>query len=490
MGLARKLTASLAVGILLVMAAYAAMMIRSEVRIFRADLKKNARVIRALTATVEDVWRSGGAARARALVEEADDEIAGLGVRIARLDVQTTTPRANIALSSDEIARVRRGEMLRLVRDTDTGDRRRHTFFRLDVPAKGLYALELFESLRDQLTFIRMNRIGVIAAALAVTGVCTLIVMLVASRLVGRPIRMLAEQARRIGAGDLSQRLGLRQRDEIGDLARELDAMCDLLAANDRRLLTETDARIAALEQLRHSERLATVGQLASGVAHQLGTPLNVIAIRAKMIAEAAGNNGPGHDAQVIAEQAERMTAIVRRLLDFSRRKTVERGRGDLARVVARTVELVAPVAERRRVFVRRDLPERPLEVDIDEEQLQHALTNVVLNGVQATPPGGTVTVRAGERPVARPGARAASTHPFVTVEDQGPGIPADRLPRLFEPFYTTKPPGEGTGLGLSVAQEIVRDHDGWIVVGEAAGGGAAFTVFLPPADAAVEQAS
>ena len=162
----------------------------------------------------------------------------------------------------------------------------------------------------------------------------------------------------------------------------------------------------------------------------------------------------------------------------------------DLGRVVARTVELVAPVAERRRVFVRRDLPERPLEVDIDEEQLEQALTNVLLNAVQATSPGGTVIVRAGERSVSRPGQRAASPHAFVTIEDQGPGIPPDQRHRLFEPFYTTKPPGEGTGLGLSVAQEIVRDHDGWIVVGDAAGGGATFMVFLVAADAEVEQAS
>jgi signal transduction histidine kinase len=481
MKLAHKLTASLVAGILAVMGTYAIVQIRNEVTLFRADVKKNTRIGRSLKATIEEVWRAEGEARARELVEEADDENQGLGVRIVRLDGPAgVVPRPT--LGPDDLAALAGGGGVRFIRENDQGDRRRYTYLPLDVAAPGTFALELFESLHEQLTYVRMNRIGIVTATFAVTGVCALIVLYLASLFVSRPIQQLRDQARRIGAGDFSQRLSLRQRDEIGELAGELNAMCDMMVESHRRLADETEARVSALEQLRHTDRLATVGKLASGVAHQLGTPLNVVSIRAKMI----GSQTPLPDevrdaARIIAEQADRMTEIIRRLLDFSRRRSISRGRRELGPVVARTLELIAPVAQKRRVVVEQAPGDAPIFVEVDEAQLQQALANIVLNGIQAMDEGGRLRVRVGQRAASRLAADAPAEHAFVAIEDEGPGIEPERLAELFEPFFTTKAPGEGTGLGLSVAEGIVEDHDGWIDVASTPGRGACFTVYLKP---------
>jgi signal transduction histidine kinase len=468
-------------GILVVMGTYAIVQIRNEVTLFRADVKKNTRIGRSLKATIEEVWRAEGEARARELVEGADDENQGLGVRIVRLTGAAGAARRP-ALGDDDVAVLAGGGVVRFIREDERGDRRRFTYLPLEVGEPGDFALELFESLQEQLTYVRMNRIGIMTATLAVTGVCAVIVLYLASLFVSRPIQQLRDQARRIGAGDFSQRLSLRQRDEIGELASELNAMCDMMVESHRRLADETEARVSALEQLRHTDRLATVGKLASGVAHQLGTPLNVVSIRAKMI----GSQGAVPDdvrdaARIIAEQADRMTEIIRRLLDFSRRRSISRGRRELGPVVARTLELIAPVAQKRRVVVEQDVDTTPIFVEVDEAQLQQALANIVLNGIQATGEGGHLWVRVGRRTERRPGDDSPGDYAFVAIADEGPGIEADRLPEIFEPFFTTKAPGQGTGLGLSVAEGIVQDHDGWIGVTSEPGRGACFTVYLRP---------
>jgi len=480
MRLAYKLTASLATGILVVMGTYALIQIRNEVTLFQVDVKKNTRMARSLKAAIEEVWRAEGEARARELVGEADDETEGLAVRIVRLgaDSDSRTP-----LTPADLATLAGGGQVRFMREKEGGDQCRYTYLPLRVAGSEEFALELFESLHEQLTYVRMNRLGILTATFAATAVCTVIVLYLASIFVSRPIQQLRDQARRIGQGDFSHRLTLRQRDEIGELASELNAMCDMMVESNRRLADETEARITALEQLRHTDRLATVGKLASGVAHQLGTPLNVVSIRAKMIAADDVLREDVRDAaRIIAEQSDRMTEIIRRLLDFSRRRSISRGRRELGPVVTRTLDLISPVAHKRGVVVEREVEDEPVVVEVDEAQLQQALTNIVLNGVQAASEGGRLCVRVGRHTTRRHADESPRDYAFVSVEDDGPGIERERLEQLFEPFFTTKAPGEGTGLGLSVAEGIVEDHDGWIEVASEPGRGARFTVYLTPA--------
>jgi signal transduction histidine kinase len=330
-------------------------------------------------------------------------------------------------------------------------------------------------------------------ATLVVSAVCGLIAIALGIRFVGRPVRAIAEQAHRIGAGDFTRRLDISQDDEIGELSREMNRLCDRLVAARDEVASATEARIAALEHLRHADRLATVGQLASGVAHELGTPLSIVAARAGLL---KGGGAPAAEVAesgaVIAEQAARMTAIIRQLLDLSRRRGPQPGVVDVRAVVGRTATLLSSLARGGDVAVDVVTPSSPLLAEIDENQMQQALAHVVVNAIQATPKGRHVTI--GMRAVrARPPAeRGAGEGDYVciTVADEGGGIDPEHLPRVFEPFFTTKSPGEGTGLGLSVADGIVADHKGWMAVASVPGQGSRFDVYLPLAAAAQQRAS
>jgi signal transduction histidine kinase len=295
--------------------------------------------------------------------------------------------------------------------------------------------------------------------------------------LVGRPMRQLTEQARRIGGGDLTHRLKLAQHDEIGTLARELNASCDRLLLANARVHAETEARIAALEQLRHADRLKTVGQLASAVAHELGTPLNVVGGRAKLIAKGGLTHAEiDENATIIATQAERMAGIIRQLLDFARRRNLKRSTGDLRELVRRTADMLAVFARTRKVAIAVDVPPEPILLASDPG-LQQAIANVVVNGIQSMPAGGTLRVRVEPQ---GPDGRACATACRIVVEDEGVGISPDHVPRLFEPFFTTKDVGEGTGLGLAVAYGIVSEHGGRIDVTSTLGRGSRFAIVLP----------
>jgi signal transduction histidine kinase len=305
---------------------------------------------------------------------------------------------------------------------------------------------------------------------------------------VGRPVRLLAARARRIAAGDFEGRLELRQADELADLAGEINSMSDRLAEAQRRVASETAARIDAIEQLRHADRLRTVGQLTSGIAHELGTPLNVVWERAKMIAGDPAASGPCADnARVIAEQSARMTKIIRQLLDFSRPARPKKVRIDLRLVIRQTISLLQPALQRRRVEATLEGADEPVCAAVDVDQMQQVASNLVLNAVHAMPDGGPLTVTTGFRRCRPPAADVGSDTGFayIAVRDRGRGIDVENRARVFDPFFTTKDIGEGTGLGLSVALGIVKEHGGWIEVESTPGQGACFTVYVPEESAA-----
>src|SRR6202044_3094911 len=161
--------------------------------------------------------------------------------------------------------------------------------------------------------------------------------------LVGRPLQLLTEKTRRAGAGDLSNPIHLVRRDELAELGLALNLMCNRLAAAPERLRGETEARIAALEQLRHADRLKTVGRLASGMAHELGTPMNVVLARAELIGLEAPSETVIASAKIIKAQIQLMAAMIRQLLDFGRRGRAHKEAVDLRQLAERTVQLLDP---------------------------------------------------------------------------------------------------------------------------------------------------
>jgi signal transduction histidine kinase len=302
-------------------------------------------------------------------------------------------------------------------------------------------------------------------------------------RWIGTPLDLLIEKVRRVGVGDRSGPLDLRGRSELSELARAVNVMCEDLAAAEENMRAETEARIEAVNQLRHADRLRTVGGLASGMAHELGTPLNVISARAGMI---ASGQVEGEDAKqsagIVRTQAERMTTLIRQLLDFARPSTPHRVRTDIRTLLKDTVEFVAPL--KYSGVVRMDAGEGgdAVRARIDPSQMQQVLANLVVNALQAMPDGGEVRLGAVNVVAAPPTDPEAPKRACVkiTVKDEGLGMAEGDLPHVFEPFFTTKGVGEGTGLGLSIAHGIVREHGGWIEVRSTKGEGSEFSVYLP----------
>jgi len=489
MKLAVKLTIALVLGIVVVMTIYAWIQISNEVVLSEADAHRARRNGLAWLGAIESVWSREGEARARELIELSARRV---GAREGAVRIISLAPDApdRPQLSGEEVRTLEAGGIVRrVIRDAD-GQDWIHAWANIRTAAHPT-GLAVTEPLGHEQTFVRMSHLAIIGATIAVIVICSLLVSALQLRLVGRPLVLLRDKARRAGAGDFSGPLRLTQDDEMGELAGEINAMCDRIADANRRVADETAAHLAALEQLRHTERLATVGQLAAGVAHELGTPLNVITARAELlVASTATAADAAANGRTILEQADRMTAIIQQLLDFSRRRGPKLGLANVEQLVARTLELVSPTAQRAKVRIERVATGQAF-ARFDESQIQQVLANVFMNAIQAMPGGGRLSIAVGARRAHRPGESSGAEGDYlcVTVEDEGRGIAREDLARVFEPFYTTKPIGEGTGLGLAVAHGIVAEHGGWIEVESEVGKGSRFTIFLPrsaePAEAA-----
>lgn len=248
-------------------------------------------------------------------------------------------------------------------------------------------------------------------------------------------------------------------------------------------LENETTARIATVEQLRHRDRLAIVGQISSGIAHEIGTPLNIITGRARLISEPDATLAEAQQhAAVILEQSERVTSIIRQLLDFSRRRGPQQEKTSLLDLTSHVFKMLGPLASKRGVELVLVPSSRQVMASIDSMQIEQALSNLVLNAIQSISDHGTVRVSVDVALRAHPEDESGRSleHAVLTVEDNGTGIAKDHLSQIFEPFFTTQRTGEGTGLGLPITHEIIADHGGWIEVKSEQWKGSRFTMFLP----------
>jgi signal transduction histidine kinase len=302
-------------------------------------------------------------------------------------------------------------------------------------------------------------------------------------KFVGRPLSRLVEITRQIGKGDFSARVVVRGHDELSSLANAINQMCVQLAASRETVRKETEARIAALEQLRHTERLATLGRLSSGIAHELGTPLNVVSGRAKLIInEDLKKEDITECSRIIKEQAERMTKLIRQLLDFARRRAPQKSPVNLKNLSGQVIEMLKPAAEKQKVLLKLlkndDIP----LVSMDLFQVQQVLINLVMNGIQAMPDGGQLEIGLHMKYAYHPTLSSDQEQNYlaISIKDEGNGISENNINHVFEPFFTTKNVGEGTGLGLSIAYGIVREHGGWIDVKSKVGEGSCFTIYIP----------
>jgi signal transduction histidine kinase len=326
-----------------------------------------------------------------------------------------------------------------------------------------------------------VKRTGILIAGMALLS--GLLAIFLGVRFVGRPLQRLIAKARLISIGNFTEPLKIRSHDELEELADNLNRMCASLEESQRKLREETAARIAAIEQLRHADRLKTVGRLAAGIAHELGTPLNVVAGRAGLIGSGKlGAEEIAHSAAAIREEADKMTRIIRQLLDFARANTSRKQPVDLRNVIRQTIGMLDAIAEKHRIRLFYSDGAEAALAEVDAGQIQQVLTNLSINAAQAMPSGGPVEFRLERRTCVDPERSSAAPSDYFAIEvrDEGVGITPENLSQVFEPFFTTKEVGTGTGLGLSIAYGIVQEHGGWIDVTSEVGKGSCFTVYLP----------
>jgi two-component system NtrC family sensor kinase len=256
---------------------------------------------------------------------------------------------------------------------------------------------------------------------------------------------------------------------------------CDTVARLRARVDQEMSLRVSAVEELRHAERLNTIGKLASGIAHELGTPVNVIAGHAELIANARLDvTESRHSAVIIGEQAQRMARIIRNMLDFGHRCGTDTRSEDIGLLAIETAELLRTLAQRSGVDIL--VTGSNVMAEINRAELQQVLSNLISNAIYAMHDGGVVTLSVDEAnaKLAENSDSKVRQYACIEVRDEGTGIAPEILPRIFDPFFTTKQVGDGTGLGLSVSYGIVRDHGGAIRVQTSLGRGTTVLVYLP----------
>ena len=320
-------------------------------------------------------------------------------------------------------------------------------------------------------------------ALVGVASLSGLVIFVGGIRMVGKPLNQLIDKVKRVGEGDFTGPVEIRSADELSRLGTALNEMCGQLSKQHEELATATLAKIETMEQLRHAERLTTVGRMAAGLAHEIGTPLNVVTGRAELLA--SGELDPPTaraSALAIRSEAQRITGIVRELLDFARQNTPQKSMQNLNELVSSTTELMETVAAEHQTHLHLSVPDEQLSANIDAGQIQQVLTNLIINAIQSAGNDGNVTITLGNHGQESTGNAGADNCIYrrINIIDDGHGIPPEHREHIFEPFFTTKDVGEGTGLGLSISHGIIQEHGGWIEVESTEGHGSQFSVFLP----------
>lgn len=324
--------------------------------------------------------------------------------------------------------------------------------------------------------------LGVAAMCLLVGAVSTFM-----SRAVAGPLSRILQVMRQAEGGDLGSRAPEGRGDEMGQLASGLNRMLARVASFQAELerrvaeataqLRTTNQRLyAAQQQVGRTERLAAAGELAAAMAHSVGTPLAGVSGHLQLLEEEVVDPLLKGRLQRIQGQVDRAVAAARQFLDAAR-PALLRTPVDVGAVLTDLLLLVSPESQRKGVAVVPELGEPLPVVSADPNQLQELFLGLVTNALDAMGPGGTLRVvaEAVRSDEGRPAVR-------VVLEDTGPGIPAEDLERVFEPFFTTRAAAGGTGLGLAIARRITREHGGWIRLESEPGHGTRVTVQLPVA--------
>jgi two-component system NtrC family sensor kinase len=479
MRLVLKLAAGLLLGMTLVLTVHGVLTARRELAVFDATQRRSSRLLgHALAVAMAERWQSAGKDNALAFLEDIASRDHDVGIRW----IEVTTGKPSVRLDGRQMARLARGKQVAFVKSDGNATRTLYTLVPAAIEGRaGVGAIEIAVSLADHDAYIRSTVFRLTLAGIAVLALNLVLSVMLGRYWIGSPIRKVIAKARAVGGGQLDTPLEIRAKDEIGDLAREIKTMAAQLAAQRETVERAHRERLEAQEQLRHAERLATVGKLAAGIAHEIGTPLNVAdGYTKKILSGGITADETASCAQVIGRQIKRIAVMVKDLMRFARRQAPRRAPVELLQLALDTASLLESLGRKSGVEIT--VQGTPSMVLADANEIQQVLINLITNGMQAMPRGGKIGiwVHNERRKAAAPQGGTEKDCGCVTVEDAGTGIAEANLPHVFDPFFTTKDVGEGTGLGLSIAHGIVRDHGGWIEVDSEVGKGSRFTFCLP----------
>jgi two-component system, NtrC family, sensor kinase len=312
-------------------------------------------------------------------------------------------------------------------------------------------------------------------------------------RSVRRPMKEMVRVMESAEGGQLEVRAHVASRDETGQLADHLNRMLDRLKNFNTELagkveeatreIAERNVELKRINEelfetqkkLAHSERLAVAGQLAASLAHEIGTPLNSISGHVQLLArQESGDEVTVRRLQIIEAQIDNIVRTVKQLLSWTHRLDLRAAPVDLRHLLEESVLLSSPGLQSRKISVRTDWPAGSVQVNADAGYLQQVFLNLINNSMDAMPHGGELRLHL------RPAVDSGAEKVIMEIEDTGEGIPVETLSHIFEPMFTTKRMGTGTGLGLAVCDQIIREHGGTIRVESKVGHGTLFRILLP----------
>jgi signal transduction histidine kinase len=327
---------------------------------------------------------------------------------------------------------------------------------------------------------LEISKWGFLAIFVLIGG--TVALVLVGNRKwIHRPISQLVEGIKQMARGQLSTRIDLKGRDELFELAQAFNQMAVDLKDAREKMIREAETRLELERSLRQSEKLATIGQLASGLAHEIGTPLNIIGGRVELTKSSLEDKEEAYtNLDIISNQTIRITKIIEDLLGFAKKKKPEETTVGVAALLETTLDFVRHQVQKQGVQVEMNGKEDLPPVKGDSDQLQQVFLNLILNAIQSMPRGGTLRISLSSKYTLKKGLEVGKPqfYAIVSIEDTGAGMEQEVIQNIFNPFFTTK--DKGTGLGLTISQGIVRDHEGWIEVESEMGKGSTFRIYLP----------